>query len=76
MLDIAWRDKTRASWIREHAKVEDILMTIKNRKWTWAGHVMRRCDNRCSIGVAEWQPKNGKKNPDRQSGGRMKYGHL
>ncbi len=42
MLGITWRDRKRAPWIREHTKVEDILVTIKNKKWTWAGHVMRR----------------------------------
>ncbi len=46
MLGITWRDKKRASLIREQTKVEDILMTIKKKKWTWAGHVMRRRDNR------------------------------
>ncbi len=40
MLGITWRDRKRASWIREQTKVEDILMTIKKKKWTWAGHVM------------------------------------
>ncbi len=41
LLGITWRDRKRASWIREHTNVADILMTIKNKKWTWAGHVMR-----------------------------------
>ncbi len=44
MLGIMRRDKKRASWIREQTKVEDIPMTVKNRKWSWAVHVMRRCD--------------------------------
>ncbi len=34
MVGITWRDRKRASWIREQTKVEDILMTIKNKKWT------------------------------------------
>ncbi len=56
MLGITWRDKKRASWIREQTKVEDILMTIKNKKWTWAGHVMSRRDNRWTMREAkqEW----------------------
>ncbi len=49
MLGITWRDRKRASWTREQTKVEDILVTIKNKKWTWAGHVMRRRDNRWTV---------------------------
>ncbi len=32
MLGITWRDRKRASWIREQTKVEDIVVTIKNKK--------------------------------------------
>ncbi len=46
MLGITWRDRKRALWIRKQTKVEDILVTIKNKKWIWAGHVMRKRDNR------------------------------
>ncbi len=67
MLGITWRDKKRASWIREQTKVEDILMTIKNKKWTRAGHIMRRLDNRWTTRVTEWQLRNGRRNQGRQS---------
>ncbi len=53
MMGIAWREKKRASWTREQTKIEDILMTIKNKKWTWAVHVMRRRDNRWTTRVTE-----------------------
>ncbi len=66
MLGITWRDRKRASWIREQTKVEDILKTIKNKKWTWAGHIMRRRDNRWTTRVTEWQPRNGRRNQGRQ----------
>ncbi len=66
MLGITWREKRRASWIREQMKVEDILVTIKNKKWTWAGHVMRRRDNRWTTRGTEWQPRNGRRNKGRQ----------
>ncbi len=66
MLGIIWRDKKRASWIREQTKVEDILMTIKNKKWTWAGYVMRKLDNRWTMRVTEWQPRNARRNQGRQ----------
>ncbi len=32
ILGVTWRDKKRALWIREQTKVEDFLMTIKNKK--------------------------------------------
>ncbi len=66
MLGITWRDRKRASWIRKQTKIKDILMTIKNKKWTWAGHVMRRHDNRWTTKVTEWQPRNGRRNLCRQ----------
>ncbi len=66
MLGITWRDKKQALWIREQTKVEDIPMTIKNKKWTWAGHVMLRRDNRWTTRVTEWQPRNGRRNQGRQ----------
>ena len=66
MFGITWRDKKRASWIREQTKVEDILTTIKRKKWTWARHIMRRTDNRWTIRVTEWQPRDGKRRQGRQ----------
>ncbi len=66
MLSITRRDRKRALWIREQTKVEDILMTIKDKKWTWAWHVMRRSDNRWTTRVTEWQPRNGRRNQGRQ----------
>ncbi len=41
-------------------------MTIKNKKVTWTGHVMRRRDNRWTTRVTEWQPRNGRRNQSRQ----------
>ncbi len=66
MLGIILRDRKRASWIREQKKVEDILMALKNKKWTWAGHVMRRRDNRWTTRVTEWQPRNIRRKQGRQ----------
>ncbi len=53
MQGITWREKKPASWIREQTKLEDILRTIKKKKWTWPGHVMRRRDNRWTTTVTE-----------------------
>ncbi len=66
MLGITWRDRKRVSWIREHIKVEDILVRIRNKKWTWAGHIMRRRDNRWTTRVTDWQPRNGRRSQGRQ----------
>ncbi len=66
ILGITWRNKKRASWIREQTKVEDILMKIKNKKWTWAGHVIGRSGNRWTMRVTEWQPRNGRRNQGKQ----------
>ncbi len=38
MLGLTWRGRKRATWIREQIKVEDILKTIKMKKWSWAYH--------------------------------------
>ncbi len=65
-MGVIWREKKRASWITEQMQVEDILMTIKNKKWTWAKYVMRRRDNRWTTRVTEWQPRNGRRNQGRQ----------
>ncbi len=66
MLGITWRDRKRATWIREQTKVKDILMTIKKKKWSWAGHIMHRTDNRWTKRVTEWQPRNSKRSQGRQ----------
>ena len=66
MMGISLRDRKRATWIREQTKVEDIMSTIKKKKWTWAGHVMRRDDNRWTVRLTEWIPRDGKRNKGRQ----------
>lgn len=54
MLGVSLKDKKRATWIRQQTKVEDILKTIKKKKWQWAGHIYRRQDNRWTKKTAEW----------------------
>ncbi len=65
MIGITWRDRKRATWIREQTKVEDILLTVKMKIWSSAGHIMRRTDNRWTKRVTEWQPRNCKKSHGR-----------
>ena len=46
MIDVTLRDKKRAEWVREQTGVKDIIVEIKKKEWTWAGHVARKQDNR------------------------------
>lgn len=51
----------------------DILINIKRKKWTWAGHIMRRTNNRWSVRASEWIPSEGKEFKDgSELGGAMK----
>jgi len=45
MLNITWRDRKTAKWIREKTGVRDILEDIAKLKWNWAGHAARQQDN-------------------------------
>ena len=66
MMGISLKDRKRATWIREQTKIEDIISTIKKKKMDMAGHVMRRDDNRWTIRLTEWLPRDGKRSKGRQ----------
>ena len=66
MINITIRDKIRNTEIRKQTQVKDIMVKIKEAKWRWAGHLMRRDDNRWTRRVTEWQPRNGKRTRGRQ----------
>ena len=55
----------RAEWIREQTKLRDILETISKAKWTWAGHLTRRTDNRWTTKLTFWQPRGHTRNKGR-----------
>ena len=61
MPNITLRDKVRNSEIRNKTEVKDIIEKIKAAKWRWAGHVVRRDDNRWTKRLTEWQPRTGKR---------------
>jgi len=67
MLGISLRHRRRNEWIRAKTRVTDIGERISHLKWQWAGHVMRRTDNRWSTKVTAWRPRTGKRNPGRPS---------
>jgi hypothetical protein len=66
ILNITYKDRKTNKWVRDQTKVQDIMEIIKNRKWTWAGHVSRRTDNRWSTALTVWTPIYGKRNRGRQ----------
>lgn len=66
ILSITYKDRKTNKWIREQTKVQDILETVKRRKWNWAGHISRRKDNRWSSAITHWTPYEGKRNRGRQ----------
>ena len=61
MIGITWEDHKTNEWIRDKTKVKDITEAVKQRKWTWAGHVSRMSDGRWTIAVTDWSPRDGKR---------------
>ncbi len=56
----AYHQPALAAYIscRLDGHVEDSLTTTKKKKGACGGHVIRRTDNRWTINVTEWQPRN------------------
>ncbi|XP_072938827.1 uncharacterized protein [Epargyreus clarus] len=65
MLGISLRDRIRNEEIRRRTKVTDIALKISKLKWQWAGHIVRRTDNRWGRKVLEWRPRLGKRSTGR-----------
>ena len=64
MLGVNWEDRKTNEWIRSQTKVRDlseIVKVIKERKWTWAGHISRMTDKRWTKSITEWKPMDGKR---------------
>ncbi|GFN90689.1 endonuclease-reverse transcriptase [Plakobranchus ocellatus] len=53
--------------IRKRTQLQDIVDFVAKQKWKWAGHVARLKDNRWTLRVTEWQPRNGKRSRGRQA---------
>lgn len=49
------RYRKQASCIKKHEQVDGISMTINNKKWSWACHIVLRSDNRQVAKVKQWQ---------------------
>ena len=52
-------------WVREKAKVTDVIEQIRRRKRTWAGHVSRIRDNRWTRRITTWKPYERKRSRGR-----------
>ena len=63
MLGIRLLDMKRNSWIRSQTGVTDISDYIRSAKHRWAGHVARLQDNRWTIRVSEWTPREWTRKP-------------
>ncbi|PIK46927.1 endonuclease-reverse transcriptase [Apostichopus japonicus] len=62
MLAVSKREKTNI-WIRHKTKVKDVILTAKECKCRWAGHIDRLNDDRWTSMATEWQPPYGRRRP-------------
>ncbi|WKY03659.1 hypothetical protein Q1695_004984 [Nippostrongylus brasiliensis] len=51
----------RSSELREKSQLADPLQYMKKSKHRWAGHLLRRKDDRWSLRVTEWLPRDHKR---------------
>ena len=66
MLRVTRKDRIRNEEIRKRTQVKDVIQEALSFKWSWAGHLIRRTDNRWRRKVTEWQPKTGGRSRGRQ----------
>ena len=57
MLHISLKEHQTAEAIRRTTKLEDVIAKVAEQKWSWAGHVMRRKDERWSQKLTVWTPR-------------------
>lgn len=57
MLGISLRDHIENQEIRRRTKVKDVITTIADLKWRWAGHVARQEEERWTKQVVLWRPR-------------------
>lgn len=56
MLGITLRDRMTNQWIRQQTRVVDVMERIASLKWSWAGHIARRTDERWTKKIMNWRP--------------------
>ncbi|EYB81048.1 hypothetical protein Y032_0394g639 [Ancylostoma ceylanicum] len=53
-----WHQGLRSTELREKSQLKDPLQYMQRMKHRWAGHLLRRNDDRWSLRVTEWLPRN------------------
>ncbi len=66
MLIVSLRDIQKGTYIRPTTKFKDIIVEIKEMKWSWVGHIKRRTNSRWTLRSSEWQTHTGKRRRGRQ----------
>lgn len=56
MLNIKLVDHIPSNKIRKMTQLKDAVSFAKQQKWTWAGHLQRRDDNRWAKKIENWIP--------------------
>lgn len=67
MLGITRKDKKKKQWITEQSLLVDVGKIVTERKWNWAGHIVRTKDERWSKKIIEWYPREMKRKRGRPS---------
>ena len=67
MIGVTKKDRVTNEDLREKSGVQDIIKTIKSKKWRWAGHLARRYDNRWTCKTTNWTPRNQTRKRGRQN---------
>ena len=61
----SYKDRKTNIWFRERTKVIDIINTVRKMKWSLAGHINRRKDDRWTSRVTTWRPYDKKRRQGR-----------
>ena len=56
MLNITYHDRKTNTWVRAKTEVTDVIKTTRRLKWSWAGHISRRKDDRWTKRITTWKP--------------------
>ncbi|GFO31657.1 endonuclease-reverse transcriptase [Plakobranchus ocellatus] len=67
ILGIKLANRVKWGQIRKRTQIQDIVDFVAKQKWKWAGDVARLKDNRWTLRVTEWQPRNSKRSRGRQA---------
>lgn len=66
ILKLKLKDRIKSSIIRSKTKIIDAIISSRRIKWNWAGHTIRRKDNRWTYLSTIWLPLGNKRKRGRQ----------